>query len=194
MYDVPRHNFAPFQHNHGQEVAKPHPYHAIVTEEERQIEYSETVRPEKETRNSPEEETANTPEDKAVNLPGEETRNFSGAETQDPSEMEVHNPLGDLPEVPPEAIDGNPTEPKAKDDANDEIPTVEKTNVQTETDATVRRLIRQREPPRRFHYPELGNPLVSVVASMFQGLTTALINSLNIPSTSQASLYWLVNQ
>lgn len=53
VYDVPRHNFAPSQHNYGQEVAKPHPYHAIVTEEERQIEYSETLRPEKGTRNSP---------------------------------------------------------------------------------------------------------------------------------------------
>lgn len=84
---------------------------------------------------------ANLPEDKAVNLPGKETGNFSGAETQDPSEMEVQNPLGDLPEAPSEDIDRNPTEPKAKDDANDEIPTVETTNVHTDTDVTVRRSI-----------------------------------------------------
>lgn len=37
------------------------------------------------------------------------------------------------------------------------------------SEETVRRALRHREPARRFHYPELGNPLVSVVTSLFQG-------------------------
>lgn len=163
VYDMPRHNFAPPQHNYGPEVAKPHPFHASVTEEEeREIEYSETLRPEKET----------------VNLPGEETGNFSGAETQDPPEMEIQNSPGDLLDTS-EAVDESPMEPKANDNTKEEIPTAEKTDGRTETGTTVRRSLRQREPARRFHYPELGNPLVSVVTSLFQGLSTALTNSLN---------------
>uniref|UniRef100_A0A8P4KGF2 Gypsy retrotransposon integrase-like protein 1 n=1 Tax=Dicentrarchus labrax TaxID=13489 RepID=A0A8P4KGF2_DICLA len=43
----------------------------------------------------------------------------------------------------------------------------------------VRRSERNRQPSRRFHYPELGNPLVTVVKSLFQGLSTAFSDSLN---------------
>lgn len=55
-----------------------------------------------------------------------------------------------------------------KDHTEGGVPIVEKTEGQTETDSHVRRSLRQREPTRRFHYPELGNPLVSVVTSLFE--------------------------
>lgn len=47
----------------------------------------------------------------------------------------------------------------------------------------------QREPAGRFHYPELENTLVSVVTSLFQGLSAALANSLNDSSSGD----WLTD-
>lgn len=50
---------------------------------------------------------------------------------------------------------------------------------QTNRGIAVRRSERGRQPPKRLDYPELGNPLVTVVKSLFQGLSTAFIDSLN---------------
>lgn len=47
------------------------------------------------------------------------------------------------------------------------------------TDAPVRKSERERQPPRRLDYPELRNPLVTVVKSFLHGLTTVLSNVLN---------------
>lgn len=65
----------------------------------------------------------------------------------------------------------------------------EESERQTEADIPVRRSLRHREPSRRFHYPELGNPLVSVVTSLFQGLSSAIIHSLNDCDSKD----WLTN-
>lgn len=46
------------------------------------------------------------------------------------------------------------------------------TEEQADTDDLVRRSVRNRQPPRRLDYTELGTPLVTVVKSFFQGLTT----------------------
>lgn len=156
VYDIPRHNLALPQHNYGQEAAEPHACHTSATGEK-------TNSPEEKT-NSPEERMVNSSEAKTIHSLGEETGNLPGAETQNP---------------PSEAMDGSSTEIKAKDNANDETSIVEKTSERTGTDTTVRRSFRQREPPRRFHFPELGNPRVSVVTSLFQVLSTALTDSLN---------------
>lgn len=43
---------------------------------------------------------------------------------------------------------------------------------------TLRRSSRHREPPRMLTYPEFGNPLVTIVRSLFQGLSTAIVESL----------------
>ena len=43
----------------------------------------------------------------------------------------------------------------------------------------VRRSSKERLLARKFYYPELGNPLVSIVTSLFQGLNTAIVQSLN---------------
>ncbi|XP_052002413.1 uncharacterized protein LOC127657592 [Xyrauchen texanus] len=41
----------------------------------------------------------------------------------------------------------------------------------------VRRSARQIKPPKKFHYPHLGNPLISVVQSLLQGLSAAFAQS-----------------
>lgn len=43
----------------------------------------------------------------------------------------------------------------------------------TDTNDSVRRSERIRQPPRRLDYTELGSPLVTAVKSFFQGLSTA---------------------
>uniref|UniRef100_A0A3B1KCG7 Gypsy retrotransposon integrase-like protein 1 n=1 Tax=Astyanax mexicanus TaxID=7994 RepID=A0A3B1KCG7_ASTMX len=48
----------------------------------------------------------------------------------------------------------------------------------SETEIPVRHSTRRREKAKRLTYPELGNPLVSIVQSLFQGLSTALTQSL----------------
>lgn len=47
------------------------------------------------------------------------------------------------------------------------------------SDIPLRRSSRQREEPERLKYFQLGNPLSFVVQSLFQGLNTALVSSLN---------------
>lgn len=41
----------------------------------------------------------------------------------------------------------------------------------------VRHSARQIKPPKKFHYPQSGNPLISVVQSLLQGLSTAFAQS-----------------
>ncbi|KAL1266423.1 hypothetical protein QQF64_002098 [Cirrhinus molitorella] len=61
---------------------------------------------------------------------------------------------------------------------------VEDENQQSEDEGqnpsiSLRRSARRREEPERLTYFQLGNPLSYVVQSLFQGLSTALVNSLN---------------
>lgn len=49
----------------------------------------------------------------------------------------------------------------------------------------VRRSARQIKPPKKFHYPHLGNPLISVVQSLLQGLSTAFAQS-----EENSDLFW----
>ncbi|XP_059202377.1 uncharacterized protein LOC131981887 [Centropristis striata] len=54
----------------------------------------------------------------------------------------------------------------------------------------VRRSERTRQPMKRLDYPQLGNPLVTVVKSLFQGLSEAFIDSLNTDNKD----YWSQSQ
>ena len=47
------------------------------------------------------------------------------------------------------------------------------TEENTDTNDSVRRSERNRQPPRRLDYTELGSPLITAVKSFFQGLSTA---------------------
>lgn len=104
----------------------------------------------------------------------EKSGNSSKEEIGNPPEQEIDNLPENLPDITSESVERNPMESRDEDHIEGEVPT-EETDGQTE----VRRSLRRREPTRRFHYPELGNPLVSIVTSLFQGLNTALSNSLN---------------
>lgn len=56
-------------------------------------------------------------------------------------------------------------------------------NKDVQTSEPLRRSERIRQPARILHYPELGNPLVTAVKSLFQGLSTAFIESLDSVDT-----------
>lgn len=55
-------------------------------------------------------------------------------------------------------------------------------NDEDTADTSLRRSTRLKEKPRKLTYPALGNPLVSIVQSLFQSLSTAVSNSLTEPS------------
>lgn len=60
-----------------------------------------------------------------------------------------------------------------------------------ETEPELRHTQRSHEPPRRLHYPQLGNPLSMVIQSLLSSLSTALTNSLeeNLePSSSSPTI------
>ncbi len=62
---------------------------------------------------------------------------------------------------------------------NDKATVSHPTELSEELEETVRCSNRQRTQPKRLHYTELGNPLIEVVQSLFQGLSTAITRSLN---------------
>lgn len=49
-----------------------------------------------------------------------------------------------------------------------------------ETEQAVRRSSRERTKPKLLTYPQLGNPLVSIVQSLFKSLSEAVTNSVEI--------------
>ena len=56
-----------------------------------------------------------------------------------------------------------------------------------EIHTSVRRSTRQREPSRRLTYNDLGNPLVTIVQTLFQSLSTVVTKSLLEPSFTSVS-------
>lgn len=190
VYEIPRHSLAPVPDGHSQGPVKPHP----CTEGNGVVDYSNTPTPD-ETVNLPEEEmeqptetereTGNLPVKETEILPDQESGNLPERETEESPVTKTQNLPGNLLDTSLEPVEGNPMEPETTGHIEAEIPVQEK----TEADIPVRRSLRHREPSRRFHYPELGNPLVSVVTSLFQGLTTALTSSLN----GSASRDWLTD-
>lgn len=51
----------------------------------------------------------------------------------------------------------------------------------------LRRSNRNPKPPKKFHYPQLGNPLTSVVQNLFQSLSEAVINSMSLVDLPKAN-------
>ncbi len=54
------------------------------------------------------------------------------------------------------------------------------TNGESSENVNLRRSNRNPNPPKKFHYPQLGNPLTSVVQNLFQSLSEAVINSMSL--------------
>lgn len=91
----------------------------------------------------------------------------------------VVNPVEELRVVQDEG--NSPTSEMVLEDGSSEgIP--EDENQQCEG---VRRSARHIKPPKKFHYPHLGNPLISVVQSLLQGLSTAFAQS-----EENSELFW----
>ncbi|XP_049328193.1 uncharacterized protein LOC125787667 [Astyanax mexicanus] len=115
-------------------------------------------------KNSPEE---NSPE---KNSPDE---NFS-----------VNNlPANDVPVMSFQFLDqDSSTQMEAERETEDVLPGAEQSESSEDTDSgesdCVRRSNRKREQPERLHYAQFGNPVVSMVQSLFHGLSTAFTEAL----------------
>lgn len=89
---------------------------------------------------------------------------------------------GEQSPVCPEARDGvRGAEPEEREEETDtregknvvDLMDPEEEEERTDTGGSVRRSERNRQPPQRLDYTELGNPLIKAVKSFFQGLSTA---------------------
>uniref|UniRef100_A0A3B3DXT9 Gypsy retrotransposon integrase-like protein 1 n=1 Tax=Oryzias melastigma TaxID=30732 RepID=A0A3B3DXT9_ORYME len=56
-------------------------------------------------------------------------------------------------------------------------------------ESLLRRSQRNRQKPKMFHYPQIGNPLISIVQALFQGLTAAYTDALNGVDDASADLH-----
>lgn len=99
----------------------------------------------------------NEPVERETNSPGNDDL-VKGSDEDYPEQLPV---LSDMPECDETNVLENEGEEEIKE-----------TEGQADTDDLIRRSERNRQPPRRLDYTELGTPLVTVVKSLFQGLTT----------------------
>ncbi|CAI5692272.1 unnamed protein product [Oreochromis niloticus] len=68
--------------------------------------------------------------------------------------------------------------PVEEDNSSDNQANSSQSNTESEAAAAVRRSERTRTQPERLQYSQLGNPLVSIAQSLFQGLSLAFTNAL----------------
>ncbi|XP_056307611.1 uncharacterized protein LOC130219290 [Danio aesculapii] len=111
--------------------------------------------------------------------PEEETETYIPVEGGDKEEVEESTVISD--------VSVEKEQPKAERGHNPNVP--------------LRRSSRQREEPNRLNYLQLGNPLSYVVQSLFQGLSSAIVSSLNgvespgtLSNLPDASLNVVTNQ
>ena len=136
--------------------------------------------------NQPEKETEPyLPEMVQGNPPnGESEPEAKDSETNMHPSMQEYS-LADTPDLQTKT---SPVHTENQNDAETEM--LNQINEHSDTEPqSIRRSERIRQPPRRLDYPELGNPLVTVVKSLFQGLSKAFIDSLNVDQD-----YWSQSQ
>ncbi|KAJ8015287.1 hypothetical protein DPEC_G00024560 [Dallia pectoralis] len=109
-----------------------------------------------------------------MNLPD----NGNLAEVSEEDYPEQLTILSDIPECD--------VTPVPEEEGEEEIEELEK---QANTDDLLRRSERERQPPRRLDYTELGTPLVTVVKSFLQGLTTVWDDVISESGMSKNSLF-----
>ncbi|KAJ8015290.1 hypothetical protein DPEC_G00024590 [Dallia pectoralis] len=112
---------------------------------------------------------------KEMNLPD----NGNLAEVSEEDYPEQLTILSDIPECD--------VTPVPEEEGEEEIEELEK---QANTDDLLRRSERERQPPRRLDYTELGTPLVTVVKSFLQGLTTVWDDVISESGMSKNSPVW----
>lgn len=96
----------------------------------------------------------------------------SGVQKLIPTESEIEGKY--LPSSDPAA---DKEEKDMSKDAQDLEEETEKVNAyaSSSADHNLRQSNRVPKPPKRFHYPELGNPLTSVVQNLFQSLSEVVV-------------------
>ncbi|KAJ8002805.1 hypothetical protein DPEC_G00162790 [Dallia pectoralis] len=114
------------------------------------------------------------PVEREMNLPD----NGNLAEVSEEDYPEQLTILSDIPECD--------VTPVPEEEGEEEIEELEK---QANTDDLLRRSERERQPPRRLDYTELGTPLVTVVKSFLQGLTTVWDDVISESGMSKNSLF-----
>ncbi|KAJ7998720.1 hypothetical protein DPEC_G00207810 [Dallia pectoralis] len=115
------------------------------------------------------------PVEREMNLP--DNGNLAEASEEDyPEQLTI---LSDIPECD--------VTPVPEEEGEEEIEELEK---QANTDDLLRRSERERQPPRRLDYTELGTPLVTVVKSFLQGLTTVWDDVISESGMSKNSPVW----
>lgn len=98
---------------------------------------------------------------------------------------ELVDNLGTSPDGPCHTsnVSGGKERRPGPNSASDEMEIRENKNDNTddnqEAESLLRRSQRHRERPKRFHYPQIGNPLISIVQALFQGLTVAYTDVLS---------------
>ncbi len=90
------------------------------------------------------------------------------------------DPIGDEEEMDTPMEDVQDLEKRIEQEVNTERESSENINL--------RRSMRVQKPPKKFHYPQLGNPLTSIVQNLFQSLSEAVINSMSLPDLPKANL------
>ena len=129
-----------------------------------------------------------------LNLPGNEPVEIKDLPGNEPVKRETDSPGND------DLVNGSDEDYPEQLPVLSDMPECDETNVlenegeeeiketeeQADTDDLIRRSERNRQPPRRLDYTELETPLVTVVKSLFQGLTTVWNN---IMSESDASAH-----
>lgn len=88
------------------------------------------------------------------------------------------HPIGDEDEMDM-STDVQDLEERTKQEVN--------TKGESSESVNLRRSNRMPKPPKKFHYPQLGNPLTSVVQNLFQSLSEAVINSMSLADLPNAN-------
>lgn len=129
-----------------------------------------------ELRKNGKQEGANEDEPLETLLEVDQTENGVGNPPQSPDKSEENE------RITPESTPKDSIEEQKND-----LPEGVDSNPNPVTTQPLRRSERNRQPPKRLDYPNLGNPLVTVVKSLFQGLSAAFTDSLN----TNDGQYWL---
>ncbi|KAK7877074.1 hypothetical protein WMY93_032212 [Mugilogobius chulae] len=132
----------------------------------------------------------------ASNLPEE---NLPGENLPEENLPEENLPETNLPETPelqpveeeilPEPVlEEAPENPETMTSITIDLPDNDQSHDEIEPDVTVRRSTRNRRQPSRLQYSKFGNPVVSVVQTLFQGLADAYTEVLNLTSAAPTTL------
>lgn len=77
------------------------------------------------------------------------------------------------------------TNPDGQENVQDAVEREEEKDVRNQDEDHTRKSTRHREPPKVLTYPRLGNPLVTIVQSLFQSLSSVITDSLDYHNSQE---------